>query len=142
MRPVIFRCPPSLFALLVLGACAPVGVLPLVPESARSPTIVGILVGIMVFMVGYALTLLPTKLVVSNDGLCQKQLLSELRLSWSDIAEWRYFRVFEGEGFWIRDKQGRQHDLKKWLISGKRRSQQLAEILRKKGIAGREEYCV
>lgn len=90
-------------------------------------------------MILYALTLLPTKLEVSDEGLYQKQLLSELRLSWSEIAEWRYFRVQDVEGFWIRDKQGKKYDLKKWLIFGKRRSQQLAEVMRKRGIDGREE---
>jgi hypothetical protein len=56
------------------------------------------------------------------------------------IAEWRYVRVQDVEGFWIRDRRGRKHDLKSWLVFGKRRSQQLAQAMRARGIDGREEY--
>jgi hypothetical protein len=139
MRPVIFRCPRWMFGLLIVGALAPLGVLPLISSFGWPPVTSWILAGVAVFMILYALTLLPTKLEVSDEGLYQKQLLSELRLSWSEIAEWRYFRVQDVEGFWIRDKQGKKYDLKKWLIFGKRRSQQLAEVMRKRGIDGREE---
>jgi hypothetical protein len=92
------------------------------------------------FCGGVCAALLPTKLVLSDEGLIQKQLLSELRLKWTDIAEWRYFRVQDVEGFWIRDKAGKQHDLKRWLVFGMRRSKLVAEILRQKGVVGREEY--
>jgi hypothetical protein len=78
--------------------------------------------------------------VLSDDGLCQKQLFSELRLGWKDIAEWRYIRVQDVEGFWILDRTGKRHDLKHWLVFGKQRSKQVAEVLRQMGVVGREEY--
>lgn len=140
MRPVIFRCPGWMFGLLIFGALAPLGILPLIPEFGWPPVTKWVLAGVAAFMIGYALTLLPTKLEVSDDGLYQKQLFSEFRLSWSDIAEWRYVRVQDVEGFWIRDRHGKKYDLKHWLIFGKRRSKQLAEVLREKGAIGREEY--
>jgi hypothetical protein len=129
-----------MFVLLIVGAVAPLGVLPLIPAFNWPPVTAWILAGVAVFMVVYALMLLPTKLEVSDEGLLQKQLLSELRLSWSDIAEWRYVRVRDGEGFWIRDQSGRKHNLKSWLVFGKRRSQQLVQVMRARGIVGREEY--
>lgn len=104
------------------------------------PIVSWILGAVAVFMVVYSLTLLPTKIEVTDEGLFQKQLVSELRLPWSDIAEWRYFKVQDVEGFWIRDRRGKKHDLKKWLVFGKRRSQQLAQVMRERGIDGREEY--
>jgi hypothetical protein len=140
MRPLIFRCPPWIFGLLIVGALVPLGILPLIPAFGWPPVTAWILGGLAVFMVVYALTLLPTKLEVSDAGLYQKQLLSELRLPWSDIAEWQYFRVQDVEGFWIRDRRGKKHDLKRWLVFGKRRSQELARVMRERGVAGKEVY--
>ena len=140
MRPVVFRCPRWMFGFLIVGALAPIGVLPLSLSLGWPPATGRGLAAVGVFMAVYALTLLPTKLEVSDDGLRQKQLLSELKLPWSDITEWGYFRTHDVEGFWIRDRKGRKHDLKKWLVFGKRRSQQLAEVLREKGVVGREVY--
>jgi hypothetical protein len=129
-----------MFGLLAAGAIAPIGVVPLIPALGWPASIVWILCAAAVFMIVYALSLLPTKLEVSDDGLLQKQLLSELRLRWPDIAEWRYVRMQDVEGFWIRDKHGKEHRLKSWLVSGKRRSKQLAEVLRQRGVVGCEEY--
>ena len=140
MRPVIFRCSPLMFGLLIVGALAPLVIIPLVPALGWPSVTEWILAGIASFMAAYALTLLPTKLVVSDDGLFQKQLLSEVRLSWPEIAEWRYVRVQDVEGFWVRDKRGKKHTLKSWLVFGTRRSKQLAELLRQKGVVGSEEY--
>lgn len=140
MRPLVFRCPAWLFGLLIVGALAPLGTLPLVPALDWSPVTAWILAGAACFMVVYALTLLSTKLVVSDDGLCQKQPLSEWRLPWSDLAEWRYIRAQEVEGFWVWDQRGKKYELKKWLVCGRRRSQQLADVLRQKGVIGSEEY--
>ncbi len=140
MRPVIFRCPAWMFGLLIAGAIAPFAFFPLIPAFGWPPITKWILTAVAVSMVVYALTLLPTKLVLSDEGLCQKQLFSELRLAWKDIVEWRYIRVQDVEGFWILDRSGRRHDLKHWLVFGKQRSKQLAEVLRQMGIVGREEY--
>ena len=140
MRPVIFRCSAWMFGLLIIGALAPLWILPLIPALGWPPVSGWILAGVAFLMVVYALTLLPTKLVVSDDGLIQKQLFSELRLSWSEIAEWRYVKVQDVEGFWIHDRSGKKHPLKGWLVYGKRRSKQLAELLRQKDIVGVEEY--
>jgi len=140
MRPVIFRCPAWMFGLLIIGALGPLTILPMVSSFGWPSVVAWILGAVAAFMVVYALTLLPTKLEVSDEGLCQKQLLSEFRLSWADIAEWRYTRVQDVEGFWIRDRRGKKYDLKRWLVFGKRRSQQLAEVMRERGIDGREEY--
>ena len=140
MRPMIFRCPPWMFSLLIAGAIAPFAFFPLISAFGWPPMTKWILFAVAVFMVLYALTLLPTKLVLSDEGLCQKQLFSELRLGWKDIAEWRYIRVQDVEGFWIRDRTGKQYDLKRWLVFGKQRSKQVAEVLRQRGVVGREEY--
>ena len=140
MRPVIFRCPAWMFALLIAGATGPLVLLPLIPALGWPPILKWILAGVAVFMAGYALTLLPTKLVLSEEGLWQKQLLSELRLRWTDMAEWRYVRVQDVERFWIRDWTGKKHELKRWLVFGTQRSTQVAAVLRQKGVAGRENY--
>jgi hypothetical protein len=140
MRPVIFRCPFWMFGLLVAGAVAPFGFFPLISTFGWPPTTRWILAAVAVFMVVYALTLLPTKLVLSDEGLYQKQIFSELRLGWKDIAEWRYFRVQDVEGFWIRDRNRKKHDLKRWLVFGKQRPKQVAAVLREMGVVGSEEY--
>ena len=99
----------------------------------------------------YALTLLRTRLVISDEGVYQKLLFSESRLRWEDMVEWRHCdggEKFEaGEfrertkgkwhfiEFWVKDKTGKKHYLKRWLVFG-RRSQQVAEIMRERGIDG------
>jgi len=128
-----------MFGLIILGAIATFAFIPLIRMFGWPPMTKWILVGIAFLLVVYALTLLPTRLVVSDEGLYQKQLFLDLRLSWSEIAEWRYVRVQDVEGFWIRDNNGKKYNLKKWLVFGKRRSRQLAEIMRQKGIAGNED---
>jgi hypothetical protein len=140
MRSVVYRCPSWMFGLLVAGAIAPLAVLPLIPAFGWPPITKLFIVGAELALAAYALTLLPTKLVLSDEGLCQKQLLSELKLKWRDIAEWRYTRVQDVEVFWIRDRNGKKHELKHWLVFGKQRSKQVAEVLRQNGVAGREDY--
>jgi len=129
-----------MFGLLLAGAIAPLAILALIPTFGWPPILKWILAGVAVFMAGYALTLLPTKLVLSEEELWQKQLLADLRLRWTDMAEWRSVRVRDVERFWIQDRTGRKHELKRWLVFGKQRSQQVAAVLRQKGVAGREEY--
>lgn len=140
MRPLIFKCPPLMFFLIIVGAMAPFAVFPFIQALDWPPATRWILAGVAFFMILYAVTLLPTKLVLSDDGLYQKQLFSELKLPWSEIAEWRYVRVRDVERFWIRDRRGKKYDLKTWLVFGKRRSRQLAGVMREKGIVGCEEY--
>jgi len=140
MRPVIFRCPPWMFGLLIAGAIAPLAILAMISTFGWPPITKWIIAGVAVLLAGYALTLLPTKLVLSDEGLWQKQLLSELRLRWTDIAEWRYVRVQGVELFWIQDRAGKKHELKRWLVFGKHRSTQVAAVLRQKGVAGSEKY--
>ncbi len=129
-----------MFWLLVAGAIAPLAIIPLITTLGWPSGVTWILAGVAVFIAVYALSLLPTKLILSDEGLCQKQLLSEFRLPWSDIVEWRYFKVQDAEGFWVRDRAGKKYDLKHWLVFGKRRSREVAEVMREKGIAGSEEY--
>jgi hypothetical protein len=129
-----------MFGLLVGGAIAPLALIPILPELGWPPIVKWIIAALAVFIMIYALTLIPTKLVLSDEGLCQTQLFSELRLRWTDIAEWRYIRVQDVEGFWIRDAAGKKHELKHWLVYGKKRSKTVAEFLRQKGVFGREEY--
>ena len=138
MRPVIFRCSPWMFWLLIAGALALLAVIPAVGKLALSGVVTWICLGLAVCMFVYALTLLTTKLEASKDGLRQKQLLWDLQVPWSEIAEWRYERGQDGEAFWIVDRRGNKHDLKKWLVYGKQRSKQLADVMREKGIAGSE----
>lgn len=129
-----------MFILLIAGALAPLAVFPLIHTLGWPPITHWIIAAVSVFMAAYALTLLPTKLILSDEELCQKQLLSELRLRWTDIAEWRYVRVQDVESFWVQDKSGKKHELKHWLVYGKKRSRQVAEVLRHKGVIGHEEY--
>ena len=140
MQPVILRCPFWMFGLLVGGAIAAFALIPFIPAFGWPPLVRWVLVAVAVFIVVYALTLLPTKLVLSKEGLYQKQVLSELKLAWEDIAEWRYFRGQDVEGFWILDRKGKKHDLKHWLVFGKQRSKEVADVLREMGVAGREDY--
>ena len=129
-----------MFGLLLAGAIALLILLPLIPELELPASTSWGVSGVSISIVVYALTLLPTKLVVSDEGLWQKQLGSELRLHWKDIEEWRYVRVQDVEYFWIRDRAGNQHQLKSWLVFGKERSQRLAQILRQNGVLGTEEF--
>ncbi len=151
MRPVIFRCPLWMFGLLIVGAVAPLGILPVARAEDWPSPVSWNLAGIAVFIAGYALALLPTRLVISDDGVIQKLLLSESRLRWEDLVEWRY--CIEGPDFekgemraqtkdrwhsiefWVKDKTGRKHHFKRWLVYGQR-SKQVADILRERGIAG------
>ncbi len=140
MQPVVFRCSRLLFGLLLTGGVALAALAAMVPALGFPIVARNCLIGAAVGLVIYALTLLPTKLVLSQEGLCQKQLLTELNLQWGDIAEWRYIRSYDGEVFWIRDKRGTKHEFKHWLVFGKRRSKQVAELLRQNGVLGVEEY--
>ncbi len=151
MRPVIFRCPPWMFGLLITGAFAPLGMLLLVRTEGWPPVTAWILVGISAFMMVYALTLLPTRLVVSEEGISQKLLFSEARLRWEDMVEWRHCvggpeheirelreqtkNKWHFTEFWVKDKTGKQHHFKRWLVSG-RRSKHVADIMRERGIPG------
>jgi hypothetical protein len=136
MRPIIFKCPPWLFGLLILGAVAPLGVIPLVPVLGWPQIVQWILVGVTALLVVYSLTLLPTKLVLSDEGLWQKLLVSDFRLRWEDMAEWQYIIGPEGNYLWIKDQVGRKHRPKRWLVFG-RRIAEVVEILQEKGINGK-----
>ena len=151
MRPVTFKCPPWLFALLTLGSISPLGLLPVVRAEGWPPVVTWILVGVAVFLLSYTLTLLPTRLVIADEGVSQRLRFSDSRLRWEDMVEFRYGdgdADFEQGGqraqtlgkrhsieFWVRDQSGRKHYFKRWLVFG-RRSEQLASILRERGIAG------
>jgi len=151
MRPVTFRCPAWMFALLALGAVAPLGILSVVRSQGWPPVVAWILVGVTVCLLSYGLTLLPTRLVISDEGVYQRLLFSESRLRWDDMVEFRHCdggtEFEEGElkartmgkwysiEFWVRDKTGRKHRFKRWLVFG-RRSKQVADILRERGIGG------
>jgi hypothetical protein len=151
MRSTIFKCPPWMIILLVAGGLAPLALLGLVRAEGWPSVTAWILVGVAVFILVYALLLLPTRLVVSDEGIWQQLVFSEWRLRWGEIVEWRHcdggaefeqgaFRE-QTKGkwhfieFWVRDKTGRKHYLKRWLVFGKR-SRQIAEIMRERGIAG------
>ena len=151
MRPVIFRCSPWIFGLIVAGAFALLAVLPTADLEAWPPAVARVLVGAPIIMVGYALTLLPTRVVISDEGVVQKLLFFETRLRWEDMAEWRHCdggeKFEQGElrvqsmnrwhfiEFWIKDKSGRKHYFKRWLVFGSR-SKQFADVLRSRGIQG------
>ena len=151
MRPVIFRCPPWMSGLLVVGALAPLGMLSLIRSLGWPPAAVWIVAGVAVFIIVYALTLLPTRLVISDEGIYQKLLFSRSRLRWEDVVEWRHCdggaEFEEGElraqiknmwhsiEFWVKDKTGKKYHFKRWLVFG-RRSKLVADILRERGIAG------
>ena len=151
MRAVIFKCPPWMFILLIVGAVAPLGILPLVRAQGWPVEAEWALVVVAVILLVYALMMLPTRLVISDDGVYQKLLFSELRLRWEDLVEWRHCdggaEFEEGEmrsrtknkwhniEFWVKDKTGKTHHFKRWLVFG-RRSRQVAEIMRERGIVG------
>ena len=128
-----------MFGLLIVGAVAPLVFLPMVSAFGWPRVTKLIIIAVEVVMFLYAFTLVPTKLIFSDDGLRQKQLFSELRLQWKDIVEWRYVKALDYEDFWVRDRTGRKHHLKRWLVFGKARSNQVAGIMREKGVVGRED---
>jgi len=151
MRTVVFRCPGWMFSLLISGAFAPLCLLPMVAVEGWPPPLFWIFVGVSVFMAIYALTLLPTRMVISDEGIDQKLLFSEMRLQWKDLIEWRHCEggeTFETNDlraqtngrwhsieFWVKDKTGKKYYFKRWLVFG-HRSKILADILREQGIAG------
>jgi hypothetical protein len=146
-----YRCPKVMLALLLAGAVA-IGFLSTdtmlvgLPPSSSVYFIV-----VSTALVLYAFSIAPTRLVLSDDGLWQKTMFSELRLRWDDMVEWRHCEEgpdfeapekrastmgkWHGKEIWIRDKSGRKHYLKRWLVFGKR-SRQLADWMRSKGIQG------
>ena len=64
-----------------------------------------VIIGVEIALALYALTLLPTKLVISDDGLYQKLLFSEFRLRWEEMVEWRHCDGGEKyEDFEMREK--------------------------------------
>ena len=151
MRSVILRCPSWMFGLIVAGAFAPLAIVPLARADEWPAVTPWILVAASALMLLYALMLLRTRLVISDEGVCQTLLFSESRLRWEDIVEWRHCEggaeFEEGEfraqtknrwhltEFWVRDRTGHKHRFKRWLVFGKR-SRQVAEIMREHGIAG------
>jgi hypothetical protein len=150
-RPLTFKCPAWIFGVLLAGAIAPLALIPLIPTLGWPPATKLVIAGVVIAIFLYAITLLPTRLVISDDGLFQRLLFSELRLRWEDMAEWRHCEggaeFEEGEmrertknkwhskEFGIRDKAGKEHHLKRWLVFGKR-SKQVAAIMRERGIKG------
>jgi len=90
-----------MLGLLFAGAIAPLVLVPLVPTLGWPLIVQWILTGVAAFIVVSALTLIPTKLVLSDDGLWQKLLVSELRLRWEDMVEWRYTIGPEGDYLWV-----------------------------------------
>jgi hypothetical protein len=121
--------------LLIVGAIAPLGIIPLIPALGWPSTIQWILAVVAAFMVVYTLVLIPTKLILSDDGLWQKLLFSELKLRWEDMAEWQYTIGPEGDYLWIKDRVGRKFQPKRWLVFGQRMTE-LAAVLQERGIKG------
>jgi hypothetical protein len=138
MRPIVYKCPSWMFWLMIGGAMTPLAILPLVSALSWPPVTKLMIAGAECGLMIYALTLLPTKLVLSDEGLREKRLFSELRLAWNEIAEWRYINHWWYPHFWIQDSAGREHHLKRWLVFGKDRSRRVAEIMRERGIVGSE----
>ena len=150
MRPLTYRCPATVILLITTGAAglALLGTNTSLVELPASST--WYFVGAAIALLLYGLSLLPSKVIISDDGIRQSLLFSEWRLSWAEMVEWRHsscgVEVEEPKmraetrgkwhsGFWIRDKSGRIHRLKSWLVF-RQRSKHLADILRKKGIEG------
>jgi len=140
-----------MLGLLFAGAIAPLALIPLTPTLGCPAATKLVIAGVEIAIFLYACMLLPTKLVISDDGLCQHLLFSELRLRWEEMAEWRHCdggaefedgemrertnKKLHSKEFWIRDKTGKRHHLKRWLVFG-RRSKQVADIMRERGIGG------
>jgi hypothetical protein len=139
MCTVVFKCPNWVFGSLVTSALVPLALLPLATEFDW-PTYVKYLIVLVGFLTMlYACSLVPTRLVVSEDGLLQKEIFSDLHLRWTEITEWRCVSVAQYQDFWVRDRAGKTHHLGRWLIFGRERSRQIAELMRRKGISGREQ---
>jgi hypothetical protein len=151
MRTVTYKCPVWIVVLLLAGSIAPLALLPVMPVFEGAPAARASLIVAGLAIALYALTLLPTKLLVSDEGLRQKLLFSELRLRWEDIVEWRHCeggadfeqgdlrattrnRLHSME-FWVRDRSGTKHYFKRWLVFG-RRSKEIADLMRAKGVPG------
>jgi len=150
MRPLTYKCPMAILLLLLAGASSLALLSTDTAWIALPQTCSWYFVGASIALVLYALSLVPGRVIISDEGLCQKLLFSELRLRWEEMVEWRHsicgVEVEEPQmraqtvgrwhsHFWIRDKAGRKHHLKIWLVF-RWRSKQLADIMRMKGIQG------
>lgn len=150
MQTVLFKCPRRIIIFLLVGSIAPLGVVPSLPEMGWPPKIAWILLGLSIFIFLYALTLLPCRLTISEEGVHQKLFFTESMVRWEDMEEWRHsmngpeFETGELRAqtmnkwhsqFWVRDKSGKKHYFKSWLVAG-RKSKQLADIMRAHGIQG------
>ena len=150
MRTLTYRCPVAVILLILTGATglAFLGTNTFLVELPA--WCAWYFVGAASALLLYGLSLLPSKVTISDDGIRQSLLFCEWQLSWAEMVEWRHsscgVEVEKSEmraktfgkwhsDFWIRDKSGRIHRLKSWLVFSKR-SKHLAEILRKKGIEG------
>jgi hypothetical protein len=137
MRAVTFKCHISVFVLLFSGAAA-FAFLGYNSKTVALPqSCTWFLMGAAV--VSYGISLIPTRLTLSDEEVWQKLTWSDLRLRWGDITEWQYVEGDEGNNFWIRDRSGKKHQLKGWLVCSKRRVNQVVEIMRQKGIPGTVE---
>jgi hypothetical protein len=128
-----------MFCLLIVGAIVPMAIIPFVSVLNWPPVTKLIIAAAEFGLVVYALTLLLTKLVLSEEGLYEKQLFSELKLQWNEIAEWRWVKDSWCPDFWILDNTGKKYQLKRWLVFGRNRSRQVVEIMRSRGIVGGED---
>ena len=109
MRTTVSKCPLPSLGLLFAGAAGFgfLSVAPMLVELPRSCS--RYFAGAAILLALYALSLIPTKLVLSEDGLHQRLLLSEFRLRWDDMVEWRHcYDESRVRGTWDERKHTRE----------------------------------
>jgi hypothetical protein len=139
MTPVSYKCP-FWFVLMLFGIALLLGLLfpfLLVRFLHLPGAIYPYFIGAGLLLALFATALLPTELDISDDGFRQSVLISKFHVRWENLVEWHLSRTQDINVFWLKDRAGKQYNLKTWLILGQR-SRQITKILRDKGIPGRE----
>lgn len=139
MTPVTFKCPRwyifmFLGIALLIGLIMPYG---FIRFMGLPKAIFPYFAGVAGLLVVYVLTLLPDRIVVSDEGIRQWTLFRRFRVRWEDMAEWRFSKTVDINIFWIKERNGKMHNLKTLLLMGMR-TNQVIRFLRDKGIPGRE----
>ena len=139
MTPVTFKCP--LWLVLVLaGAGVFVGLLfpyLLVRFLHLTTALYPYFMAAGGALALFGVSLLPTQLEISDEGIRQRQIFSRFHVRWDNLVEWHFSKTQDINVFWVKDKAGKMHYIKNWLIFGKR-ANLVTKALRDRGIPGKE----
>lgn len=139
MTPVSFKCPRWLI-FTILGVALVIGlIMPycFIRFAGLPRVIFPYFTAVAGLLVIYVLSLLPDKIEVSDEGIKQRTLLHRFKIRWEDMVEWRFSKTVDINIFWIKERNGKMHNLKTLLLMGMR-TNQVIRFLRDRGIPGRE----